>query len=127
MTMHNEEGQLLEKVFHRLLSVGVMIISLAVLVWFVWAIVRTCEITDDASQPRAPAGTSSSMQHTPAQKPPLAHVRITGPEGNPGKLIKLCFRPVASFATRIDRCLDRLPGAVAVATEDAAFFTDGPL
>jgi len=52
MTMHNEEGRLFEAVFYKLLSLGVVIIALATLVWLVWAVVRTCEITDDA-RPRA--------------------------------------------------------------------------
>jgi hypothetical protein len=134
MTMHNEEGQLLEKVFHRLLSLGVVIVSLAVLVWLVWAVVRTCQITNDAAQPGTSTETGSLMQETPGQKPPLANVRAPGSEaaepaaqpGNPGKLVKLCFRPVASLAGRIDGGLDRLPRAVASAAENTAFFADGP-
>ena len=135
MTMHNKEGRLFEAVFHTLLSLGVVIISLAVLVWLVWAVVRTCEITNDAAQPGASTGTGSSMQDNPAQKPPLAHVRATNSEAaapsaqlaGSSRLIKLCFGPVASVAGRIDRCFDRLPRALAGATQEAAFFHGGPL
>lgn len=130
MAVHNQEGKLFDAVFHKLLALGVVVISAAALVWLVWAVVRACEITDEASQP----ATGSSMHRAPAQKPPLTQGRAANSDAATpaaqlaasGRLIKLCFGPAALIAARIDRCFDRLPRAVAVAAEDAAFFRGGP-
>jgi hypothetical protein len=126
--MHNEEGKLFDAVFHKLLGLGVAIIALAALVWFIWAIARTSAITNDASQPAAPAGGGSSMHQSPADVPPLANARHAARArvAPPDRMIELFFRPVASLVAGVHAWLDRLPPALAHPARNAAFFAGGP-
>lgn len=125
--MHNEEGKLFDAVFHKLLALGVAIVALAALVWFIWAIARTSAITNDASQPAAPAG--SSMRQAPVDAPPLANTRrnARAEVAPPDTMIELFFRPVASLVAGIRARLERLPPELARPARDAAFFVGGPL
>jgi len=129
--MHNEEGKLFEAVFHKLLALGVVIIAVAAVVWIIWAIARTSEITNEAAMPPEPAADGSSLLQAPPDETPLANVRPTMPGqdgratgvGNPDRMIALTLRPVALLVSRVN---SRLPSIVEKAAADAAFFVDGP-
>jgi hypothetical protein len=129
MTMHNEEGKLFDAVFHKLLTLGVVVVSVAALVWLAWAVVRMGQITHDASPPEAVGNTEQSTGHTPEHGAMLAGTRRAAPPleiGIPDEMIDVLFRPIASLAGAIDRRVSRFPSALARAAEDAAFFRDGP-
>jgi hypothetical protein len=126
--MHNDEGKLFDAVFHKLLGLGVAIVALAAVVWFVWAIARTSAITHEASQPEAPAEAGSSMRQAPAEPAALGSTRATvpGKVAPADTMIELFIRPVVSLAARVCGHLDRLPPALSRTAGDAAFFIGGP-
>jgi hypothetical protein len=124
--MHNDEGKLFEAVFHKLLTLGIVVVSVAVVVWIVWAIVRMSAITDEATGPASPRGAETLLDPAPAGAPLLANVRSvrqarTEP-GEPDRIIELLLVPVARGLAALDEHLDRLPGLLG----DAGFFCAGP-
>lgn len=130
--MHNEEGKLFEAVFHKLLALGVIVVSVAAVVWIVWAIARASQISNDAATPpEPPAVDDSAMLRAPIDEAPLANVRPTIPGqgdrstgvGSPDRMIALTVRPVAVLVNRVH---GRLPAIVQKAAADAAFFGGGP-
>jgi hypothetical protein len=117
--MHNEEGKLFDLVFHKLLALGVVIVTAAALVWMVWATVRAAAITREASPPKTPADAGSLRPGAPDEGMALASAR-------PHAAVELLVRPLTSLADRAADRLDRVPHMLAHAARDAAFFVGGP-
>jgi hypothetical protein len=117
--MHNEEGKLFDLVFHRLLALGVALVTAAALVWMVWATVRAASITREAPMPRAPADGGSLAPRAPDKATALA-----GDAPNP--MIRLVVGPLTALADRAAGRLDRVPRALARVATDFAFFVGGP-
>jgi len=125
--MHNDEGKLFDAVFNKLLALGIVIASVAVVVWIVWAIVRTSAITNEVSQQKADCGAEMLPGYARAGAPLLANIRsaktgVSAERGDPGPIIELLLGPVTRGLAVLDKRLDTLPGLVA----DAAFFSVGP-
>ena len=124
--MHNDEGRLFDAVFHRLLTLGVVIATVAMLVWIVWAIVRVSAITNETTKPEAGRAAETSLGPAATHARLLADlraVRQSRPEpGEPDRVIELLLVPVARGLAALDEHLDLLPGLVA----DASFFSGGP-
>ncbi|MBN1919120.1 MAG: hypothetical protein JW889_14540 [Verrucomicrobia bacterium] len=119
--MHNKEGALFGAVFYKLLSLGIVVISVALVVWIIWAIVRTSAITTEAAEPKADGSAEVSPPPASAGDPPLANVRLVGP-GKPDRIIEVLLVPVARSLAALDEHLGRLSGLAA----DAGFFCGGP-
>jgi hypothetical protein len=124
--MHNDEGTLFNAVFYKLLTLGVVIVSVAAAVWIVWAIVRMSAITNEAAGSETGRGADTSLVPAAGHERLLADAHAAGPArsgtGEPDRIIALLLGPVARGLVALDEHLDRVPGLVA----DAAFFSGGP-